>query len=150
MTVADFDLLRVQAHQYGAADERRPRRIAAVIDADAGVVGDGALALGVVAEPFQRQRFQVGALLLEHGLDLAPGTAVDARRGPPGLPLFEEGILFFDGLETLALERGALRVLDRVLDHPFAVGVAHPRGIGYDAIVGQHILVDGVQCRSVE
>jgi hypothetical protein len=76
--VADFDLVLVQTHQHAAADQRRARRIAAVIDADASVVGDGALALGEVAKSLQRQRLEVGALLLEHGFDLAPGAAVDA------------------------------------------------------------------------
>ena len=85
------------------------------------IVGDGALALGVIAEALQRQRLEVGALLLEHGLDLAPGAAVDARRRPPGFPLLQEGVLLFDGLEAAALERGALRVLNCVLDRALAV-----------------------------
>ena len=114
------------------------------------IVGDGALALGVIAEALQRQRLEVGALLLEHGLDLAPGAAVDARRRPPSFPLLQEGVLLFDGLEAAGLERGALRVLNCVLDCTLAVRVTHPRRISDNAVVGQYIPVHGVQFRFVQ
>jgi hypothetical protein len=48
---------------------------------------------------------------------------------PIGFPLFEEGVLLLDGLEAVALERGALGALgalDRVLDRALAVRAMHP------------------------
>src|SRR4051812_24783839 len=111
-TVSDLDVAIEQAHQHPAADLRRACRVAAMVDADASVVGDGAFTLGEVGEALQRQRAEVGALLLEHGLYLTLGTAMDARRGPLGFPLFQERVLLVDGLEAAALERGALGMLD--------------------------------------
>jgi hypothetical protein len=122
VAIADLDVSIEQAHQHAAADLRRTRRVAAVIDADARVVGDGAFALGEVAEALQRQRAQVGALLLEHALDLAAGRAVDARRCPPGFPQLQESVLLVDGLEAAALERRALGVLDRFSTVPSRLG----------------------------
>ena len=39
---------------------------------------------------------------------------------------------------------------DRVLHRALAVGIAHPGWVGDDAVVGQHVPVDGVQFRFVQ
>ena len=75
---------------------------------------------------------------------------MDTRRRPLGFPLFQEGVLLVDGLEAAALQHRVLGVLDRVLDRALAVGVAHPGRVGDDAVVGQHVPVDGVQFRFVQ
>ena len=48
LEVADLDAVLEHAHQHPAADGRRPRGVAAVVDAHAAVVADGALRLGEV------------------------------------------------------------------------------------------------------
>lgn len=82
MAITDLDMTIEQAHQQAGADPRRSRRITAMVDAHAGVVGNGAFALGEVGEALRRQRAEMGALVLEHGLDLPFGAAMDARCGP--------------------------------------------------------------------
>ena len=70
---------------------------------------------------------------------------MNAGCSPADFPLIEEGVLLFDGLEPAALERGALGVLDGVLDSALAVWVTYPGRVGNDTVVGQHISVDGVE-----
>lgn len=90
------------------------------------VVADRALHLGEVRHAGDRQRLQVCALLLEHGLHLAAFGTVDARGCPLHFPVFQEGVLLLDTLEAPALERCGQGVADGVLYRPFAIGVSHP------------------------
>jgi hypothetical protein len=46
---------------------------------------------------------------------------MNALCGPCGFPVFEEVVLLFDRCEAPAFERGALRVLDCVLDGALAI-----------------------------
>jgi len=57
----------------------------------------------------------------------------------------EEGVLIFDGLEAAALQRGGLGVADGVLHAALAVGVAHARRVGHDAVVLQGRGIDRVE-----
>ena len=145
LQVADLDAALEHAHQHPAADGRRACGVAAVVDAHAAVVADGALGLGEVLHPQQGQGLQVGLLFLEHGLHLAAFAAVDARGRPLGLPVLQEGVLLFDRLEAPALQRRGLGVADGVLHGALAVGVAHARRVGHHAVVRQGRGIDRVE-----
>src|SRR5690606_10430800 len=89
-------------------------------------------------------------LLGEHGQYLTLLATVDPRCRPALLPVLEPGVLRLDRLELLALERGALRMLDRALDRALAVRVADPARVGDDAVVREHRRVHGVELRLIE
>ena len=69
--VTNLDAMLKQAHQHDRTYGGRAGGVAAVVDAHATVVIDGALFLGEELHARQGQRLQVDALLLEHCLHLA-------------------------------------------------------------------------------
>ena len=71
--------------------------------------------------------------LYQKCLDLPLGAAVDALRHSSSFPMFEERTLFVDRIEASASHRGALRMLNRVLNGGLAIGVAYTRRVGHDA-----------------
>ena len=93
-----------------------------------GVVADGPNDFSEDAEGRDRQRPQVRLLLLEHGLDLTARAAVDALGGPILLPVPQELVLGFQRLEAPSGQRGALGMLNRVLDAPLRLGSATRAG----------------------
>ena len=145
LEVADLDAVFEHTHQHPAADRRRACGVAAVLHAHATVVADRSLRLAEVLHARQRQRLQMGLLLLEHRLHLATRAAVDARGGPGDLPVLQERVLLVDGLEAPSLERGGLGVADRVFHAALAVGIAHPGRVGDHAVVRQRGGVDRVE-----
>ena len=135
--VTDLDALGVDAHQYLGADGRRARGVAAVIHPHAAVVAYGAHRLVEILHAQQRQRLEVGALLLEHGLHLAPLGAVNALGCPVLLPVRQELVLGLDGFESPALQGRGLGVADGMLHRALAIGVTHPRRVGHHGVVRQ-------------
>lgn len=65
-------------------------------------------------------------------------------------PVQQIGVLRIERIEPPALERGGLRVLDGALHGPLAVGIAHARRIGHDAIVGEHRAIEAIELRLVD
>jgi hypothetical protein len=111
--IPHLDALLEQAHQHLGANGRRTRRVAAVVDAHTAVVADRALHLGEVLHARGRQRLQVGAFLLEHGLHLAALGPMDTRGRPLRFPVLQESVLLLDGLKAPALQGRGLRVADQ-------------------------------------
>ena len=74
-------------------------------------------------------------LRLEDGLDLLPGAAMDLFGRPVCLPVHQEFVLGFERLETAAGERGALRMLNRVLHGPLSIRVPNTGWIGDDTVM---------------
>lgn len=89
-------------------------------------------------------------LLLEHGFDLSPGAAMDAFGRPVRLPVHQEFVLGLDRLETAAGQRGALRVLNRVLDSPLSIRVAYAGRVGDDTVMLEHRLIEPVDLGFVQ
>ena len=75
---------------------------------------------------------------------------MDARGRPLGLPVLQVGVLFFNGLEALALECRGLSVTNGILDTALAVGVTYPRRVGHDLVVRQGCGVHGVELGLVQ
>ncbi len=148
--IPDLNALLVDAHQHLGSDGRRSCRVAAVLHPHAAVVADAALGLAEILHAQQRQILEVSALLLKHGLHLAPLGAVDALGRPVLLPVRQELILLLDGLKAAALQGRGLGVADGVLDRALAVGVAHPRRVGYHAVMRQRGSIDRVELGLVQ
>src|SRR4030065_1577562 len=74
LEIANFEVMLKQAHQYDAPDGGWTGGVAAVVDPYAGIVVNGALALGEVLEALQRQWPEHCAFLLKHDFDLTPGA----------------------------------------------------------------------------
>lgn len=81
MTIKSKQSLLDSLEQMSATELRRVLA-ECVLNANAGVVADGAQLLLEVPHGQQRQRFELGALLFEHDPHLAPFGAVDAGGRP--------------------------------------------------------------------
>src|SRR3546814_2107394 len=130
--LTNFKIIVEQTHQHTAADSSRTGLVAAVIDPNAGVIAHRALDLFEVLHPRDRQGLQMRALLLIHRPDLTTRAAMDARRGPSGLPMLQKGILILQRFESLTFKGRGLRVYDRMLDRAFGVRIAYPGRVGHD------------------
>src|SRR5437016_1375031 len=119
-------------------------------DFHAAVGVHGAGAEGVVPKRGRRQRPEVRALLRKHRRDLALGGPMDARVSPARLPVIEVDLRVSEPLEAQPLEGRALRVADPRLDLSLAIGIpdaARQRG---DAVVGEHVAIEGIERRLVD
>src|SRR5436190_2169685 len=148
--IEDADGARVPLDQELGPDAARRDAVVGLGDLDAAVEVHGAGAEGVVAEGRRRERAKMRTLLGKHRGDLALGRAVDARVGPAGIPVIEVGLGVLQALEAQALERRALRVADPRLDFPFAIRIADPTGERRDAVVREHVAVEGIERRVVD
>lgn len=148
--VADLDLVLIEADQHLGADRGRARGIPGAVNLNGGVVLHRARALLEVAEALDRQRLEVGALLLEHLLDLALGPAVNALGRPLLFPMHEKGVLRLDRFEAPPRQSRGLGVLDRVFHGPFSVRITNAGRIGHDRVMGEHRRVQAVQLRLVD
>jgi hypothetical protein len=99
----------------------------------------------VVAEWFQRQQLQRRPLFGKHGGDLSFRGAVDARIGPACFPVVQIGLGFLEGFEAQAFQRGLLGVGNPCLDLTFSIGIRDPARQGDDAIMSQHVAVEGIE-----
>ena len=109
-----------------------------------------AFAVLVITEWFNRQRKQRRFFFREHRRNLPLCRAVDARIGPPQLPLIEIGLSFFQAFETESLEWCFLRVSDTRFHLPFAIGIFDPARHRRHAVVREHFLEQWVQDRIVK
>ena len=123
LEVANLDAVLEDAHQNQGADGGRACCVAAVVNAHAGVVIDGALGLGEILHTEDGKCLQVGLLFFEHGLHLAALTAVDTGGGPGHFPVLQKVVLLFDGFKAPALEGGRLGVADGILDGAFRISI---------------------------
>ena len=67
---------------------------------------------------------------------------MDTFGRPVCLPVHQEFVLGVELLETAAGKRGALRMLNRVLDGPLSIRVPHTCRIGDDTVMLEHRLVE--------
>jgi len=75
---------------------------------------------------------------------------MDARVSPARLPVIEVDLRVSEPLEAQPLEGRALGVADPRLDLPLAIGIpdaARQRG---DAVVGEHVAIEGIERRLVD
>ena len=114
-------------------------------DFDAAVGVHGAGAESIVPKRGRRQRSEVRALLRKHRGDLALGRPVDARVGPARLPVIEVGLRVGEPLEAQPFEGRALGVADPRLDLPLAIGIPDPARQRGDAVVREHVAVEGIE-----
>src|SRR5438552_1437963 len=119
-------------------------------DFDAAVGMHGPGAEGVVAKRRGWEREEVGTLLGKHRRDLSIGGPVDARVGPPRIPVVEVDLRVSEPLEAQPLEGRALRVADPRLDLPLAIGIPDPARQRGDAVVGEHVAIEGIERRLVD
>src|SRR5207302_6067331 len=89
-------------------------------------------------------------LLRKHRRDLALGGAVNASVGPVCLPAIEIRLGFLEALEAEPFERRPLRMADRGLDFPLAIGIAHAARKRHDVVVSEAVTVEGIQCWVVD
>ncbi len=75
---------------------------------------------------------------------------MNARVGPPGFPVVQARLRFFETLETKALQRRFLRVADSRFDFSFAIGTLNPAWHGDDAVMCQDILEQRIDCGVVD
>ena len=142
----------VDAHRDLAVRRRRPRAIVGTIGLDAASVIHGSGDLAEEAQALERKCAKVRTLLGEHRQHLALLAPVDARGRPALLPVREPCILLLDGVEPAALQGRSLRVLDRALDRPLAVGIGDSADVGDRTVVRRQRCVypwcRGSSCRT--
>ena len=148
--VEQADVGAVPLHVDAATDPAGRRTVVGRRDLDAAVEMHGAAAVLVVAERLERQRAERRALLGEHDGDLALGRAVDAGIGPVPLPAVEIRLSDVELLEAKAAQRRLLGVADGGFDLALAIGVADAARQGDDAVVGQHVAVERIECGVVD
>ena len=69
---------------------------------------------------------------------------------PVRFPVPQEFVLGLDRVKPPAGERGALRMLNRVLDGPLSVRIAHASRIRDDAVMLEHRAIEPVDLRLVQ
>lgn len=89
-------------------------------------------------------------LFLEHRLDLPPRAAVDASGGPVLLPVHQEFVLGFDGLEAATLKGRVLRMLDRVFHGTLAIRIPYACRVRDDPVMLEHRGIEPVDFRLVQ
>jgi hypothetical protein len=132
------------------ADPARRGRVVRGLDFDAAIEVDRAHAEAVVAKGLHRQGLQAGPLLGKHRGDLALRRPVDARVGPVGLPAIEIRLRLRQRLKALAVQRRLLRVADPGFDLALAIGIAHATRQAHDAVVREHVPIEGIERRLVD
>src|SRR5437899_2338360 len=150
LRVEDADPTLVPLDADVVADAAGRDAVVCLGDFDATVGMHGTRAEGVVAKRRGWERVQVGSLLGKHRRDLPLGGPMDARVGPAGLPVVEVGLGGVEALEAQPLEGRALRVADPRLDLPLAIGIADPARQRGDAVVGEHVAIEGIERRLVD
>ncbi len=75
---------------------------------------------------------------------------MDARRRPARFPVRKVFVLRFDRVELAALQCRALRVLDRVLHRPLAIGITDPGGVCDHTVVPEHRGIHRIELRLVK
>jgi hypothetical protein len=92
----------------------------------------------------------MGALFLEHRLNLATGAAVDPSGRPVRFPLIKEGVLLLDRFESSPLQGRALSVLDCVLDGALAIRIPYAGWVRHHAVVSEHGGIHRIELRLVQ
>ena len=144
----DAHVPRVPLHPDDVTDVPRGHRVVRTGDLDVAVEVDGAGAVLVVVERLNGQWLQVRLLLGKHRRDLALGGAVDAGIGPAFLPVIEMYLGLLEALETHPLQGRFLCMVDATFDLALTVGVSDPARQCHHAVVGEHVVVQGIELGS--
>jgi len=150
LLVVDLDLKIVDPDDDFTVDRGGPGRVEGAFHFNAAVIPDSANALLKVSERLEGQFFKMRLFFQKHLLHLPLGPPMDAERGPALLPVHEPLVLFFNDCKLSPFERCVLRMLDRILDGPFPVGVGNTRRIGDDSVMAKHGGINGIQLRLVD